>query len=147
MDEMTREPQRDPRLAAALRAAEPEPPADAVDFAAMRARLAARAELPLAARRVSARGEAATRARPRWLVPVAAAASVAVALLAGRAALGPTPEPGHPAVAAVDTALPALPPSLDELVEGAVPDGVDALISGQADADALLLAAVGTAES
>jgi hypothetical protein len=143
MDEMNHEPRRDPRLADALRRAEPAPPLEAVDWDAMRARLAARAELPLAARRAETRG----RARPRWLMPFAAAASVAVALLAGRLAMGPRADAGSPGPVAVDTARPAAVPSLDELVEGALPESVDAAISGQADADALLLAAVGTLDS
>lgn len=142
MDDLTPTPQRDPQLAALLRAAEPEPPLEAVDWAAMRARLSQRAELPLAARRAEARTRTAVR-RPRWLVPLAAAASVAVAVLAGRAAMAPAP--ADPGAVAVDSSR--AHPAVDVLVDGAVAEQVDDLISGQADADALLLAAVGTVDS
>ena len=69
----------DPLLAAALRSAEGEPPLDAVDWDALRTTVRERAELPLARRRRPAR-------TPRWLaplVPLAAAASVAMALWVG----------------------------------------------------------------
>lgn len=78
--EPDRELERDPYLAACLRAAEGEIPVDEVDWNALRASVVERAELPL--RRLR------KRSRPRrWAGPVvslaAAAGIAAVALLGG----------------------------------------------------------------
>jgi hypothetical protein len=134
MDELS----RDPRLADALRELDP-PPAGEVDWQRLRASTAARAGLPLARRR----GAARRRAAARWaaaLAPVAAAAAIAFALLPG----GVRPSGGRAAdrVALDSGAAPR--PRVEEVVDASYPAGdVERLISGRADADALLLAAVG----
>jgi hypothetical protein len=78
-DEMNHQEMRpDPLLGAALRWAEGEVPVDEVDWSAMRTTIRSRAALPLARRRASA--------KPRWVrpvIPIAAAASIAVLLWAG----------------------------------------------------------------
>jgi hypothetical protein len=134
MDELS----RDPRLADALRELDP-PPAAEVDWDRLRASTAARAELPLARRR----GAARRRATARWaaaLAPVAAAAALAFALLPGGAR-----RPAADAVALDSGAAPR--PRVEEVVDASYPAGdVERLISGRADADALLLAALGEAD-
>ena len=70
----------DPLVGAALRWAEGEVPLDDVDWAAMRSNIRSRSSLPLARRR------AIQVASPRWvrpLLPIAAAASIAVLLWTG----------------------------------------------------------------
>lgn len=76
------EMERDPVLAAALRDLHGEPPP--MDFDALRARITARAELPLAQRR---RGRTLARGL-RAVLPLAAAAGIAAVALALRE---PTP--------------------------------------------------------
>jgi hypothetical protein len=133
MDELS----RDPRLADALRELDP-PPAGGVDWQRLRASTAARAELPLARRR----GAARRRAAARWaaaLAPVAAAAALAFALLPGA-----RPSGGRAADAVALDSGAAPRPRVEEVVDASYPAGdVERLISGRADADALLLAAVG----
>ncbi|MET0399778.1 MAG: hypothetical protein ABW277_23525 [Longimicrobiaceae bacterium] len=137
MDELS----RDPRLADALREVDP-PPADAVDWNRLRASVAARAELPLAARRAAMR----RRAAGRWaaaLVPAAAAAAIAFATLPG----GVRFSGGRADAVAMDSGG-AHRVRVDEVVEASYPAGdVERLISGRADADALLLAAVGETDA
>jgi hypothetical protein len=137
MDELS----RDPRLADALRELDP-PPAAGVDWDRLRASTAARAELPLARRR----GAARRRATARWaaaLAPVGAAAALAFALLPG----GARPVGARAAGAAMDSGgAPGV--RVEEVVEASYPAGdVERLISGRADADALLLAAVGETDA
>jgi hypothetical protein len=133
MDELS----RDPRLADALRELDP-PPAVGVDWQRLRDSTAARAELPLARRR----GAARRRAAARWaaaLAPVAAAAVLAFALLPGA-----RPSGGRAAAAAALDSGAAPRPRVEEVVDASYPAGdVERLISGRADSDALLLAAVG----
>lgn len=78
--EMNQPMERDPMIGAALRWAEGEVPMDEVDWSAMRSSIRGRAEMPLARRRRA-------RTRPtRWLrplIPLAAAASVAVLIWTG----------------------------------------------------------------
>jgi hypothetical protein len=117
MQDLPRDPLPDPRLAAALGGhGWPEP-----EWDRLRARIAARAELPLARRRRAAR----VRSAARWgalLLPTAAAA--ALALYLGRAE-------------------PAPQPTVEEVVRASLPAGeLDRLISGTAEREALLLAAV-----
>lgn len=72
--------QPDPQIGAALRWLEGEVPVENVDWAVMRTNIRNRAALPLARRR------AVRVASPRWLrplIPLAAAASVAVLLWTG----------------------------------------------------------------
>lgn len=82
-EEMSRESAPDPELRAALRLVEGEPPLEDVDWDALRGSIRARAELPLARRRREAGG---ARGRPgaervrRPLIPLAVAASVALAV-------------------------------------------------------------------
>ncbi|HEX8272039.1 MAG TPA: hypothetical protein VF615_05275 [Longimicrobiaceae bacterium] len=125
---------RDPRLARALGEIDP-PPADGVDWTRLRAGIAARAEMPLARRRASAR----RRAAARWaaaLAPAAAAAALAFALLPGARS------PGGRAAGPAEGSAPGA--QVEEVVEASYPArDVERLISGRADADALLLAAVG----
>lgn len=139
MDDISRDPTPDPRLAS-LRDLDPSP-AGEVDWARLRASIASRAELPLARRRALARREGAAR-RLRVLVPAAAAAGITLAVLMGAPWKGADPGAAAGRVA-VDTSG-SHPVLVDEVVEASYPAGyVDRLVSGRAEADALLLAAVG----
>jgi hypothetical protein len=154
MDETT----RDPRLAAALRRAEGEPPYDQVDWEAMRGSVNARAELALARLRAAngapiqsaASSAAAPSRRPsprhraiQWLVPLAAAAGVGGLMLARL----PDRDPAHqihggtavsqPAPAAGDA-------SIDAILAASLPEHVDRAIDGSDDQDALVSGALGT---
>ncbi len=120
MDEMN----RDPVLGAALRDAYGDAPE--MDFDALRARISASAELPLAGRR---RGRARSRGL-RALVPLAAAAgiaAVAVATLPGR----------RVPLSQADEAV------VQEILDLSVPGEVGALMSGEAADQALLEAVAG----
>lgn len=147
MTDPNRDPERDPALGAALRRAGGEPPFDEVDWAGLRGRIAAGAELPLARlRREPVAAPSPSRARParvggwRRVVPVAAAACVGAVALAGTLRFLPG--------AAADSSAVALPPQeavlVEEIVSASLPDGFAALLSGEAAADALLEAAVGS---
>lgn len=118
------DPERDESLAALLRdAADPVP---AMDWDAMRSRITAAAELPLAqARR---RHQPRRGSLLRALLPLAAAAGIA----GGYIALRPGP------VADGDQAL------VDEMVEASLPETVDQLISGEAAQGALLEVVAGS---
>jgi hypothetical protein len=118
MDEI----ERDPVLADALRGAGDEPPA--VDWDALRGRVSAGAQLPLARRR---HGRAAGRGL-RVLLPLAAAAGIA--------AVAVTAVPDRaPALSRADQAL------VEEILDLSVPGEVGALMAGDA-ADRALLKAV-----
>ena len=123
---MSTEPTRDPELAALLRSAAPQPPMDEVDWDRLHGAVVARAELPLAARRRSARRE------PRWLplgIAGIAAASLAIAL---RPAPDPRPLPLEERRV------------VDAIVAESLPSNVDQMISGDAAEGALLAALVGS---
>jgi hypothetical protein len=123
MEEM----ERDPVLGAALRDLHGEAPA--VDWEALRARMAADAELPLARRR-----RARTLSRGlRAVLPLAAAAGIAAVALATLPGRAPQPRLSQAEEAVVQ-----------EILDLSVPGEVGALLSGQA-ADEALLEAVGTA--
>ena len=77
--------QPDPLVGAAMRWAEGEVPMEEVDWSAMRTNIRERAALPLARRR------ALRVASPRWvkpLLPIAAAASIAVLMWTGSIEIG-----------------------------------------------------------
>lgn len=139
-----RDPERDPALGRALRRAGGEPPFDEVDWAGLRSRIAAGAELPLARlRRESA--AAPSRARPartggwRRVVLVAAAACVGAVALAGTLRFLPGAAESSPGSLPLQEAV-----LVEEIVSASLPDGFAALLSGEAAADALLDAAVGS---
>ncbi len=140
MEHLDREPAPDPRLGAALRDLDPSPAAE-VDWERLRASVAARAELPLARRRRAA-GARRASGWARVVVPAAAAAGIAFAVNAG--ALRPSaPSAGSGPRVAVDSG-PARRPGVEELVYASYPaQEVDRWITGRADAEALLGAAVG----
>ena len=118
MDELT----RDPQLARALAGLQGDPPA--VEWDALRARVAAQAELPLARRRRARTLHRGVRA----LVPLAAAAGIAAVTLTSR-------QPADPALTAEDQAV------VEEILSLSVPDQVDLLITGRAAEQAMLEAA------
>lgn len=123
-DEMT----RDPVLGAALRDLRgdvPEP-----DWDALRARMAADAELPLARRR-RARD---LRRRLRTVLPLAAAAGIAAVALT-------TVPDRRPALSRADEAV------VEEILDLSVPGEVGALMTGQAADEALLEAVAGETDS
>ncbi|HEX8393714.1 MAG TPA: hypothetical protein VF665_15345 [Longimicrobium sp.] len=117
MDEL----ERDPLLSAALRDA--AGPAPEPDWDALRGRIAARAELPLARRRAAVRAPA--RRAVRALLPLAAAAGIA-----GVAWTALTPR--SPVL------TPAERSEIDAAVREGLPDQVHLLLTGEA-ADAALL--------
>ena len=123
---MMDEPERDPQLAAALRELHGDAPAP--DWEALRARVSASAELPLARRR---RTRSVSRAL-RTALPLAAAAGIAAVAL--------TALPGRdaPRLTRADAAV------VDEILELSVPAPVDALVSGEAADEALLQAVEGS---
>ena len=104
-------PERDPQLAAALRDAYGDPPE--IDFAALRGRVTAQAELPLARmRRTQPRGWRPLRA----LVPLAAAAGIAgAAFVLTRPADRPLTQADRQQVEQI---LNATTPELSDLVAG-----------------------------
>jgi ferric-dicitrate binding protein FerR (iron transport regulator) len=140
---------RDPRLAAALREAEGEPPLHEVDWEGMRQSVNARAELALARLRAASappapdRKPAPHRRAMQWLVPLAAAAGVGGLLLARLPTSGPEHQVGHgptvtqPAPAAGDA-------SVDAILAASLPEHVDRAIDGRDDEDALVSGALGT---
>lgn len=133
-EELTHDPERDPRLAALLAEADPAPAFAPADWERMRARVAESAELPLARLRREERAAPARRLRLRALVPMAAVAGIAAAVLAvtlpGRGEAAPlTPEEEA---------------QLEEIVDASIPENVDLLISGEAAQAELLEAAVGS---
>lgn len=121
---MDDEMERDPVLGAALR--DPRGDAPAVDWDALRARVAAEAELPLARRR---RARVVGR-RLRTVLPLAAAAGIA--------ALALTALPDRrPSLSQADQAV------VEEILELSVPGEVGALMTGEAADQALLEAVAG----
>ena len=120
MDEIT----RDPALTAALRGLD-GPPAPEPDWAALRTRVAAAAELPLARRRRTL----PLRRGLRAIVPLAAAAGIAA--LALRALPGNEPKLSQEERAVVD-----------EILTLSTPDQVGLLMTGEA-AEQAMLEAVG----
>lgn len=132
--------QPDPLVADALRWAEGEVPMDEVDWAAMRSNIRNRAALPLARRR------ALEAASPRWarpLVPIAAAASIAVLLWTGALQFGGAAAVDVPAVT-VTAAYPAQPASIREALLSDVSDQEFRLLMAERnDSDELLLIAAG----
>jgi hypothetical protein len=121
---MDDEMERDPVLGAALRDLRGDAPA--VDWDALRARVAAEAELPLARRRRAR----ATGRRLRTVLPLAAAAGIAAI------ALTALPD-RRPSLSQADEAV------VEEILELSVPGEVGALMTGEA-ADEALLEAVGS---
>ena len=120
---MNDEMMRDPELGAALRALRPEAPEP--DWTALRARVTAGAELPLARRR---RARALSRG-VRTVLPLAAAAGIAAVALTG------LPGGGGERLSQADQAM------VEEILELSVPEQVGALMTGEA-ADRALLEAV-----
>jgi hypothetical protein len=80
-ERMTNEPIRDPKLVAALRRHEGDPPLDAVDWERMLRTVTARAELPLARLRRTATWWGCTAGWARAAIPLAAAAGIALVAL------------------------------------------------------------------
>ncbi|MBV9772976.1 MAG: hypothetical protein JO040_03460 [Gemmatimonadetes bacterium] len=140
MQELPHDPTPDPRLAALLRELDPPPPMGEADWTRLHAAVARRAELPLAGRRRASR----LRTAARWMrvaIPAAAAAGVVLAVQSG--VLRQPAVPGSVAVGGApgDTAHPV---QVEEVVSASLPTGeLDQLISGRAESEALLLAAVG----
>lgn len=123
----TDEMNRDPVLGAALRDLEGDAPA--VDWDALRARVTAEAELPLARRR---RARTLGR-RLRAVLPLAAAAGIAAVALT-------TLPDRRPALSQADEAV------VEEILELSVPGEVGALMTGEAAEQALLDAVAGSRE-
>ena len=130
------EPQPDPLVGAALRWAEGEDPLDDVDWAAMRSNIRSRSSLPLARRR------AIQVASPRWvrpLLPIAAAASIAVLLWTGGLDFG-----GSAPIDVAPVTVGANPASIREALLSDVSDQEFRLLMAERnDADELLLIAAG----
>lgn len=125
----------DPAFRAALRHAAGEPPLEEVDWDALRSSIGARAALPLARRRAGAQ-----RSGTRWaraLIPLAAAASVALAVWLGGAGTGEPDAGSHTAAA------PAAQTPEEVLRLDVSEQEFRQLVSGRADPEALLMLAVG----
>lgn len=127
----------DPRLAAALRELDPPPPE--VDWERLQARIVESAALPLARRRRASR----LRNPGVW---TGLAASAAAVLLVVQMNDGPGGSLAANGAAAVDTGrVPAA--TVEEVVRASLPAvELDRLISGSAEREALLYAAVGHGE-
>jgi hypothetical protein len=124
----------DPLIGAALRWAEGEVPLDEVDWSAMRTTIRNRAAMPLARRRSARRGV------PRWvrpLIPIAAAASVAVVVWTGGIGRG-----GPAGTVVQQTAAASSPISIQEaLLTDLSEQEFRVLVSARTDADELLMIA------
>lgn len=137
-DEMNdQELEPDPVVGAALRWAEGEVPMDEVDWVAMRTNIRGRAALPLARRR------ALEATSPRWvrpLVPIAAAASIAVLLWTGALDFGgaATVDVAPVTVTAVNQ-----PTIREALLSDVSEQEFRLLMAERNDADELLLIAAG----
>jgi hypothetical protein len=119
MDELN----RDPALAAALRGMDEDAPA--MDWDALRARVTAQAQLPLARRRRTL----SIRRGVRAIVPLAAAAGIAAVALRGL--------PGRePPLSQEEAAV------VEEILTLSTPDQVGLLMTGEAAEQALLEAVV-----
>ena len=115
MDELA----RDPALAAALRGVDDDAPQ--MDWDALRARVTAQAELPLARRRRTL----SLRRGMRAIVPLAAAAGIAAVALGGL--------PGRePPLSQEERAV------VDEILTLSTPDQVGLLMTGEAAEQAML---------
>jgi hypothetical protein len=128
-DDLTRDPARDPELAALLRGALGDAPE--ADWDRLRGSLAARAELPLARLRRDSRPRGLS-CRVRTLVPLAAAAGIA------GGALAVTLRPGAGTLPQEEEQV------VQEIVEASLPESLDAYLTGQAGDQALLEAVVGS---
>ena len=117
--------ERDPALAAALRGMDDTPE---VDWSALRARVAAQAELPLARRRRTL----SIRRGLRAIVPLAAAAGIAAIALRG------VPH-REAALSQEERAV------VEEILTLSTPDQVGSLMTGEAAAEAMLEAVEETA--
>ena len=134
-DIITRDPERDPALAAALREAFPAPPEP--DVAALRARISADAELPLARLRRAgkpAAAQAPAKRAVRWrpLVPLAAAAGVAGTVFALATGVPGRTDPA-PRVSEADRQ------QVEQILNESVPD-VREMVAPAGGNDALLTA-------
>jgi len=122
--------ERDPYLAACLRAAEGDAPMDEVDWVALRESITASAELPLARLRKE-------RRPARWHRPVvslAAAAALAAVVLVGGLYRSPAPAPVQTGTVAVTPGV-----SIEEAMRSDLSDQEFGLVaSGRTNADALL---------
>lgn len=110
--------ERDPALAAALGAMDDAPE---VDWSALRARVAAQADLPLARRRRTL----SIRRALRGIVPLAAAAGIAAIALRG------VPQ-REPALSREERAV------VEEILTLSTPDQVGSLMTGEAAEEAML---------
>lgn len=140
--DVDRTPTPDPRLAAALRGLAPEASPEEVDWERLRAAIAEGAALPLARRRRAAR----LRRAVRWagLATLVAAAALLALYLGGLSPLG-----DHVAINETPAADSGAAPGVlvEEVVRASLPAGeLEELISGRAEQEALLYAAVGQAE-
>ena len=123
-----------------LRAALPEPPVDEVDWAALRQRIARRAEPQLARLRRSARASAWWDYAARWAkpaLPAAVAAAAVLALLLGR--MQTVPQAQSPAVA---TATQTQRLTVESAIGASPQDEETSVLFASADRDELLRAAV-----
>lgn len=139
MNEMNHDPARDPQLADALRTYG-EPPAAEVNWQALRSSINERAELPLARRR----HERKQKSQVRWLrplVPLAAAAGVALALGLNVIGSGPDAEPQD------GTQATGIRPLVEEVLGAQISESEFDLLFGGSSTDALLLAAASSGES
>ncbi len=122
--------ERDPYLAACLRAAEGDAPMEEVDWTALRGSIGARAELPLA--RLRNRRRSARWRRP--VVSLAAAAALAAVALVGGLHRSPAPAPVQTGTVAV---MPGV--TIEEAMRSDLSDQEFGLVaSGRTNADALL---------
>lgn len=124
-----RDPPRDPELAAVLREVDAAAP-DRLDAGRLRAAVLARAEPALAARRQQARWweHAARWARPA--IPLALAASLALAYLVGNTTL--------PTGSAPETTAASLP-HLEDVLSSELPDAeYRVMVSSEGETEALL---------
>lgn len=124
----------DPLIGAALRWAEGEVPLDDVDWSAMRTTIRSRAAMPLARRRSARRGVS------RWirpLIPIAAAASVAMVVWTGGIGRGGPTGPAVQQTAAAASQITIQEALLTDLSE----QEFRVLVSARTDADELLMIA------
>lgn len=125
-----------------LRTALPDPPLDEVDWAALRQRIASRAEPQLARLRRSARTASWWDYAARWAMPALPAAVAAAAVLA--LVLGRMQATPQTAVSATVATIAAAPRLTVENAIGASPrdEETSALYAPSTDGDELLRAAV-----
>jgi hypothetical protein len=138
MMQQENEIRRDPEIAAALRMIEGEPPLADVDWEALRSAIVARAELPLAQRRTRS-ARLARWTRP--LIPLAAAASIAMAMWAN-GLRAPEPVTAPIADGNAEIVAPAVTTVEDAFQADVTEQEFRLLVSGRANADALLMVAL-----